>query len=147
MDDAQRGAQLELPYRPRTSPAWPPFVLAAPAFDAYRGRELIPGSQLQNEDEIRAFIRKHAETIYHPAGTCRMGTDALAVVDPELCVRGIEGLRVVDASVMPTLIGGNTHAPVIMIAEKASDLVRAAQRKMGSKRSAAILSAPSRCAF
>ncbi|AZG14085.1 GMC family oxidoreductase [Cupriavidus pauculus] len=75
---------------------------------------------------IRDFIRNHADTIYHPVGTCKMGVDAMAVVDPQLRVRGVQALRVVDASVMPTLIGGNTNAPTIMIAERAADLLAAA---------------------
>ncbi|RZT41776.1 GMC family oxidoreductase [Cupriavidus agavae] len=77
-----------------------------------------------DDGRIRDFIRANADTIYHPVGTCRMGVDALAVVDPRLRVHGVAGLRVVDASVMPTLIGGNTNAPTIMIAEKAADLMR-----------------------
>jgi choline dehydrogenase-like flavoprotein len=71
-------------------------------------------------------LRRKAETIYHPAGTCRMGNDAAAVVDSELRVRGLTGLRVIDASVMPRLIGGNTNAPTIMVAERAADMLRAA---------------------
>ena len=81
---------------------------------------------ISTDAEIDAWIRAKAETIYHPVGTCRMGVagDAMAVVDGDLRVQGIEGLRVVDASVMPTLIGGNTNAPTMMIAEKISDLLR-----------------------
>lgn len=99
-------------------------ILAAPAFDRYRGEEIRPGPGVQSDEEIRAFIRGRAETIYHPVGTCRMGNDPLAVVDAELRVRGLEGLRVADASIMPLLVGGNTNAPAIMIGEKAADLIR-----------------------
>ena len=99
-------------------------VLAAPAFAPYRNGELIPGPGTGDDDEaLRAFVRAHAETIYHPVGTCRMGNDALAVVDAELRVHGMEGLRVVDASIMPTLVGANTNAPTIAIAERAADLI------------------------
>ena len=100
-------------------------VLAAAAFDAYRGRELIPSAGMMADDDasIRQFIRAHAETIYHPVGTCKMGMDSLAVVDPQLRVHGLAGLRVVDASIMPHLIGGNTNAPTVAIAEKAADLI------------------------
>jgi choline dehydrogenase len=96
------------------------------ALDPYRTEELFPGKDVQSDEQIDAWIRKHAETIYHPVGTCKMGADGdeMAVVDGELKVRGIEGLRVVDASVMPTLVGGNTNAPTIMIAEKISDVIR-----------------------
>lgn len=98
-------------------------VFAQRAFDPYRGPELMPGAHVRNGDEIDTFIRKTAETIYHPVGTAKMGTDSDSVVDPQLRVRGVEGLRVVDASVMPTLVSGNTNAPAIMIAERASDLI------------------------
>jgi choline dehydrogenase len=91
------------------------------AFDDYRGAELNPGPQVQTDKDIEEFIRANAETIYHPVGTCKMGNDEFAVVDDKLRVRGVENLRVVDASVMPTLIGGNTNAPTIMIADKISD--------------------------
>lgn len=98
-------------------------IFAASSFDPYRGPEYLPGPDIQTDEEIAAFIRQHAETIYHPVGTCKMGHDAAAVVDPQLRVRGVQGLRVVDASVMPTLIGGNTNAPTLMIAERAADLI------------------------
>lgn len=102
-------------------------ILAQAPLAVFGGRELhseglrFDGS---DDDAARALVRKHADTIYHPVGTCRMGMDALAVVDPQLRVRGVEGLRVVDASIMPTLIGGNTNAPSIMIGERAHDLIR-----------------------
>lgn len=99
-------------------------ILQAPAFERYRGVELSPGASVRTPDDIRAFIRAKAETIYHPAGTCRMGSDARAVLDSRLRVRGVERLRVVDASIMPRLVAGNTNAAVIMIAEKAADLIR-----------------------
>ncbi len=104
-------------------------ILDAAPFAPFRAGELRPGADLQDDDALRDFIRRRAETIYHPVGTCRMGADARAVVDPELRVRGVAGLRVVDASVMPTLPGGNTNAPVIMVAEKAADLIAAAARR------------------
>lgn len=100
-------------------------IFAASAFELDRGEELMPGVQLQSDAELEAFIRSHAETIYHPVGTCRMGPrdDPMSVVDHELRVHGTQGLRVVDASIMPTLVGGNTNAPTVMIAEKASDML------------------------
>ncbi|WP_269520893.1 GMC family oxidoreductase [Alteromonas sp. BMJM2] len=102
-------------------------LLAAPDFEKFKGSELYPGVEAQTDEEILEFLRERAETIYHPIGTCKMGSesDELAVVDSQLKVRGIEGLRVVDASVMPSLIGGNTNAPTVMIAERAADFIKA----------------------
>ncbi len=98
-------------------------ILAQAAFKPHRRHELMPGEAVQDEAGIIDFIRRKAETIYHPVGTCRMGEDAEAVVDSELRVRGVDALRVVDASVMPTLVGGNTNAPTVMIAERAADFI------------------------
>jgi choline dehydrogenase-like flavoprotein len=110
-------------------------IFAQPAFEWVGGgdpaRELYFG-QVRTDDDIRAAIRERADTIYHPVGTCRMGSDERAVVDPQLRVRGIEGLRVVDASVMPTLVSGNTNAPVVMIAEKAAELIRRSEAAASS---------------
>ena len=98
-------------------------ILRAPALAPYRGREVyLDGGE--SDEELTQHIHSRADTIYHPVGTCRMGSDALAVVDPQLRVHGIERLRVVDASVMPTLIGGNTNAPTIMMAERAAEWMR-----------------------
>ena len=79
---------------------------------------------MKSDDEIDAYIRQSVDTIYHPLGACRMGSDADSVVDMQFRVRGAEGLRVVDASVMPDMVGGNINAPVMMVAEKASDVIR-----------------------
>lgn len=98
-------------------------ILAQQAFDAYRGDEVMPGAAVQSDAEIDAWVAAHAETAYHPCGSCRMGTDPLAVVDPECRVHGIGNLRVVDSSIMPTLTNGNINAPTIMIGEKAADLI------------------------
>jgi len=98
-------------------------ILAAPALKPYVVDEVEPGANVVSDEEILAFCRQRGSTVYHPTSTCRMGSDPLAVVDARLRVRGIDGLRVVDASVMPDLMSGNTNAPVIMIAEKASDMI------------------------
>jgi choline dehydrogenase len=101
-------------------------IFAQRAFDPVRGNELEPGPRRIDDTELADWVRQRCETIYHPVGSCKMGpaSDRNAVVDPQLRVRGVEGLRVVDASVMPTLIGGNTNAPTIMIAERVSDFMR-----------------------
>jgi choline dehydrogenase len=98
-------------------------ILAAPALKPYCVNEVYPGSEKTSDEELLDFCRKTGSTVYHPTSTCRMGNDPLAVVDQRLRVRGIEALRVVDASVMPDLMSGNTNAPTIMIAEKASDMI------------------------
>ena len=101
-------------------------ILQQPALAGYRGRELPASAVAQTDAQIEAFVRGHADTIYHPVGTCRMGSGAMAVVDDQLRVHGVTALRVVDASIMPSIVGGNTNAPVIAIAEKAADLIRSA---------------------
>jgi choline dehydrogenase len=99
-------------------------IFAQAPFDPYRGVELQPGPEVRTDAEIDAWVRRKADTAYHPSCTSKMGTDAMAVVDPECRVRGLEGLRVVDASIMPSIVSGNLNAPTIMIAEKASDIIR-----------------------
>jgi len=103
-------------------------ICAAPGLAAYHPVEYRPGAGVTEPDAILAAIGRIATTIFHPVGTCRMGADEDAAVDAALKVRGIAGLRVADASVMPTITSGNTNAPTIMIAEKASDMILAAQR-------------------
>jgi choline dehydrogenase len=100
-------------------------VFATAALKQYTGKPMKPYDGAETDEELARFVREHSETLYHPAGTCRMGIDDDAVVDPSLRVIGVPGLRVADASVMPTLNRGHTHAPTIMIAEKAADIIRA----------------------
>lgn len=99
-------------------------ILSQPALQAFGGQELAYSANAQSDEEIATYVRDYADTIYHPVGSCRMGTGPMDVVDAKLRVHGIDGLRVVDASIMPRIVSGNTNAPVIMIAEKAVDLIR-----------------------
>jgi choline dehydrogenase-like flavoprotein len=98
-------------------------LAAMPALKRYIKEEVMPGKDVRSEDEILEFCRQGLMTVYHPAGTCRMGTDPLAVVDPRLRVHGIDRLRVIDTSIMPNVVAGNTNAPAMMIGEKASDMI------------------------
>ena len=98
-------------------------IMTAPAMAPLQVSELAPGADRTTDDEILDWVKAAAETTYHPVGTCKMGSDAMAVVDARLRVHGIEGLRIADASIMPTLTSGNTNAPSIMIGEKAADMV------------------------
>jgi choline dehydrogenase-like flavoprotein len=100
-------------------------LMDAPALAQHRSADLYT-ADVRTDDDIRAALRRRSDTVYHPVGTCRMGVDSTAVVDPQLRVVGVAGLRIADASIMPTLVGGNTNAPSIMIGEKAADMIRAA---------------------
>ncbi|MCM2131132.1 choline dehydrogenase [Larsenimonas rhizosphaerae] len=99
-------------------------IINQPAMDEFRGEEIAPGAHVQSDEELDAFVREHAETAYHPCGSCRMGDDDMAVVDGEGRVHGMEGLRVIDASLMPVIVTGNLNATTIMMAEKLADKVR-----------------------
>ena len=103
-------------------------VLQQPALAAFGGQELPASAGAQTDAQIEQFIRNHADTIYHPVGSCRMGPGPDDVVDERLRVHGVQGLRVVDASIMPRIVSGNTNAPTIMIAEKAADMIKADMR-------------------
>ena len=99
-------------------------IFSQPALEHLRGPELSPGRQCESDAQLDAFVAAHAESAYHPCGTCRMGSDAQAVVDPEGRDNGITGLRVIDASVFPHITNGNLNAPTIMLAERLADLIR-----------------------
>jgi choline dehydrogenase-like flavoprotein len=99
-------------------------VMQQSAWKKFVSRELLPGMDVRTDAEVEAYVRRMGRTCYHPVGACKMGVDAMAVVDPELRVHGIAGLRVADSSIMPSLVSSNTNAPSIMIGERASDLVR-----------------------
>ena len=99
-------------------------ILNQPAFDEFNAGELSPGPEIERDEDVLDWVAKDGETAYHPSCTCKMGTDDLSVVDPEsMKVHGVENLRVVDASVMPYITNGNIYAPVMMLAEKAADLI------------------------
>ena len=98
-------------------------AFSSEAFAEYEGKEVAPGPEVDTDEGLDAYIRETGYTVHHPVGTCRMGSDAGAVVDPELRFNGIEGLRIADASVMPSIIGGNTNAPCVMIGERAADFI------------------------
>ena len=99
-------------------------IISQQALQKFSPREFLPGDEIQSDEELATAAGDIATTIFHPVGTCKMGSDRMAVVDERLRVHGVDGLRVVDASVMPTITSGNTNSPVIMIAEKASDMIR-----------------------
>ncbi len=100
-------------------------IMRKPAMAAYSGKELVPGEDVDSDEALEAYVRETVATVYHPVGTCKMGpaTDPLAVVDDRLRLRGIEGLRVADASIMPSIVAGNTSAPAMMIGERAAAFI------------------------
>jgi GMC oxidoreductase len=99
-------------------------IVSNPALERYRAYEMNPGDQCQSDDDFLDYARRSGQTAFHVIGPCKMGNDPMAIVDDELRVRGLEGLRVVDASIMPTMVSGNTNATVIMIAEKGADMIK-----------------------
>ena len=103
-------------------------IMTAKALQAYQPEEILPGPQVASDEDLLKKVGDIATTIFHPVGTCRMGPDEQSVVDPQLKVRGLDGLRVIDASIMPKIVSGNTASPVVMIAEKAADMIQAERR-------------------
>ena len=101
-------------------------IFAQPAFDQFRGPELAPGDEVQSDSQLDEFVRAKSDSAYHPSCTCKMGdsSDNLAVVDSSTAVLGLDNIRVIDASIMPSIVSGNLNAPTIMLAEKAADIVR-----------------------
>lgn len=98
-------------------------IFSSPALAKHVHRVLLPDDCIATDTELRDFVRNHARTSYHPVGTCRMGSDSSAVVDTDLKLRGFEGIRICDSSIFPSLVGSNTNAPTVMVAEKASDII------------------------
>ena len=99
-------------------------ILSSREFSHLKPKEFRPGPQVQTDEDWKEYIKANAQTVYHPVGTCKMGVGVAAVVDSNLSVRGLRNLRVIDASIMPRIVGGNTNAPTIMIAEKGADIIK-----------------------
>jgi choline dehydrogenase len=110
-------------------------IVGGRALAPFEPEEYMPGAKVQSDEEILAYARQTVITVFHQSGTCRMGQDPMAVVDERLRVRGLAGLRVVDASIMPNVVSGNTNAPTMMIAEKAADMIRQDRRAAAPARS------------
>ena len=102
-------------------------IMTAQRLKQYKPEEVLPGAEVSSDADLLREAGNIATTIFHPVGTCKMGSDPMAVVDHELKVRGLDGLRVIDASIMPKIVSGNTASPVIMIAEKAAEIIRRAE--------------------
>jgi choline dehydrogenase len=107
-------------------------ILATPQMRSFIEAEFQPGSAVESDEELLDYARRRGGTVYHPTSTCKMGSDPMAVVDPELRVHGVDGLRVADASIMPTVVSGNTNAAAIMIGEKTADMVRRPAARMAA---------------
>ncbi|MFW1643615.1 GMC oxidoreductase [Acinetobacter guillouiae] len=98
-------------------------ILKQDVFKAFNGQEILPGPDVKTDADYQAYVREYAATVFHPVGTCKMGIDAMSVVNPKLKVVGFNNLRIADASIMPDLVSGNTNAPCIMIGERAADFI------------------------